>query len=77
MTIDDWTLIPGGLISNSIIVAAGARLAVQGMKRCLNQIARAEYGPVREQMLACMASEDFQEGLAALRSKRAPAFNRR
>ncbi len=60
-------------------LAANAPLAVQGMKRCLDRVARGQFDATaaRADMLACLSSEDFQEGLAALRARRAPVFRGR
>jgi enoyl-CoA hydratase len=61
------------------LLASRAPLAVQGMKRALNAIARgtAEAAEVDAAVLRCMRSEDLVEGLAAWKEKRAPVFRGR
>lgn len=53
-----------------------APLAVGGMKRILNAIARGEYDTdaARASMLACERSSDIKEGVAAWTEKRKPMF---
>jgi enoyl-CoA hydratase len=60
-------------------LAAGAPLAVQGMKRSLNEIGRGAFdlAAVREREALCAASADLQEGLAAFAQRRAPKFSAR
>ncbi len=60
-------------------LAAMAPLAVQGMKRALNEIARGEFDAAgcAARAKASQASEDVKEGLAAYREKRAPVFRGR
>lgn len=57
-------------------LAAMAPLAVQGMKRALNEIARGEFDAAgcAARAKASQASEDVKEGLAAFRERRAPVF---
>jgi enoyl-CoA hydratase/carnithine racemase len=57
-------------------LAEGAPLAVQGMKRSLDEIARGEFDltRLREREARCAASEDLREGLAAFARKRQPRF---
>ena len=51
-------------------------LAVRGMKRAINEISRGTLDAARlkDEILACFASEDLIEGLAASRQKRKPEF---
>jgi enoyl-CoA hydratase len=60
-------------------LAAGAPLALRGMKTSLNEIARAEYhlSNLAERVARCAGSADLQEGMAAMAGKRAPRFNGR
>jgi enoyl-CoA hydratase len=57
-------------------LAAGAPLALQGMKASLDELALAVAVPavLREREARCAASADLREGLAAAREKRAPRF---
>ncbi len=57
-------------------LAAGAPLALRGMKTSLNEIARAELNlPALQQRAAlCAASDDLREGQAAFSAKRSPRF---
>lgn len=58
---------------------AGAPLALRGMKTSLNEIARAEYhlSALNERIARCAASDDLQEGMAAVADKRTPRFQGR
>ncbi len=60
-------------------LAAGAPLALRGMKQSLNEIARGEFDlpRLRERETLCAASEDLREGLAAVTAKREPVFGGR
>jgi enoyl-CoA hydratase/carnithine racemase len=60
-------------------LAAGAPLAVRGMKASLNEIAagQADAATLRQREAQCAASADLQEGLAALAARRAPQFSGR
>lgn len=57
-------------------LAAGAPLAVQGMKQSLDEIARGEFdlARLRAREARCAASDDLREGLAAFAHKRRPHF---
>ena len=57
-------------------LAAGAPLALRGMKASLNEMARGEFdlARLREREALCAASADLQEGKAAFTEKRAPRF---
>lgn len=60
-------------------LAAGAPLAVQGMKQSLDEIARGDIDlpRLRAREAACAASDDLREGLAAYTERRAPRFTGR
>jgi enoyl-CoA hydratase len=60
-------------------LASRAPLAVQGMKRALNAVARgtADAAEVDVAVIRCMRSEDLAEGLLAWAQRRAPAFRGR
>lgn len=55
---------------------AGAPLAIDGMKRSLDEIARGEFdlAALRERELRCACSEDLREGQAAFAERRTPCF---
>ena len=63
----------------SAILAANAPLAVQGMKRCLNDIARGDADPalIAANVERSQASADLHEGQAAWLEKRTPHFTGR
>lgn len=60
-------------------LAANAPLAVRGMKRSLDEIARGHFdlAALREREATCAASADLQEGIAAFAARRAPTFSGR
>jgi len=60
-------------------IAALAPLAVQGMKRALDEIARGalDVPALEARSAACKDSEDLKEGLRAFREKREPVFQGR
>lgn len=60
-------------------LAAGAPLALRGMKASLNEIARGEFhlSTLREREARCAASADLAEGRAAFAEKRRPNFGGR
>jgi len=60
-------------------LAAGAPLALRGMKASLNEIARGEFHrpTLREREARCAASADLAEGQAAFAEKRRPQFSGR
>lgn len=71
--------LPGRVAALAATLAANAPLAVQGMKRALNAIARGDADP---EAIAATArrvkeSEDLREGRAAWLEKRAPVFQGR
>lgn len=57
-------------------LAGMSPLALKGMKRAINAISRGNLDAARlkQETLACFASEDVVEGLAASREKRKPVF---
>jgi enoyl-CoA hydratase/carnithine racemase len=60
-------------------IADLAPLAVQGVKRALNEIAHGtlDAAALADRVAQCKASADLQEGLAAFRAKRDPIFQGR
>jgi len=60
-------------------LAAGAPLALRGMKSSLNEIARGEYhlSALNERIARCAHSADIREGMAAMAEKRPPRFTGR
>ncbi len=60
-------------------LAANAPLAVRGMKRSLNEVARGEVDEavLRQRIDACAGSADLREGIAAFSQRREPRFSGR
>lgn len=77
-------IVPAGELAARVdalaaLLASRAPLAVQGMKRALNAIARGnpDAAAVDADVSRCMRSADLIEGLAAWKEKRAPVFRGR
>ena len=77
-------LVPAGDLDAAVqavadALAAGAPLALRGMKLSLDEIARGEahLSAIRDREAACAASDDLREGRAAMAEKRAPRFTGR
>ena len=77
-------LVPPGQLDATVqamadALAAGAPLALRGMKQSLDEIARGDFhlSALREREAVCAASADLQEGRAAMAEKRAPKFSGR
>ena len=66
----------GAVAAKAALLAANAPLAVQGMKRALNDIARgdADMAEIGARAAAVGRSADLQEGRAAWMAKRTPRF---
>jgi enoyl-CoA hydratase/carnithine racemase len=79
----DWLVSPEQLAPRCQALVATltdmAPLALRGMKRAINQIARGslDAAATRAAIAEAYASEDLQEGLAAHREKRKPVFRGR
>jgi DNA-binding NarL/FixJ family response regulator len=60
-------------------LAAGAPLALRGMKQSLDEIARGDFhlSTLREREARCAASDDLREGRLAMAEKRPPRFTGR
>lgn len=60
-------------------IAEMAPLAVQGMKRALNEIGHdaLDVAALGARIAACKASEDLKEGIASFAEKRKPVFRGR
>jgi enoyl-CoA hydratase/carnithine racemase len=60
-------------------LAAGAPLALRGMKQALNEFVRGDWvdARVRERETLCATSADLREGLVAWRERRVPRFEGR
>jgi enoyl-CoA hydratase/carnithine racemase len=60
-------------------LAAGAPLALRGMKQALNEFVRGDWvdARVRERETLCASSADLREGLTAWRERRLPRFEGR
>ena len=76
----DEAVAPGEVMTRSLalaaVLAANAPIAVQGMKRCLNDIARGEpdFDLIAANVTRSRQSADLVEGRAAWLEKRAPVF---
>lgn len=74
--------VPGEALDTEVartvaLLAANAPLAVRGMKRSLNEIARGEIDldRLRTRVQECAESADFREGVAAFAERREPRFS--
>jgi enoyl-CoA hydratase/carnithine racemase len=71
---------PEALMEEALTIARRAAsmapMATAGMKAALDAMAAERYDPAEGERIyrACMASRDLREGIAAMRSKRDPAF---
>ena len=77
-------LVPAGRLDAAVqtmadALAAGAPLALRGMKQSLNEIARGDFhlSTLHARVAQCAASDDLREGRAALAQKRPPRFSGR
>jgi enoyl-CoA hydratase len=71
--------LPGRTAELAAVLAGNAPLAVAGMKRTLNEVARGAFdeGVARQRAQASFRTADFGEGFAALLAKRPPKFQGR
>lgn len=75
----DVEALDAAVARHAATLAANAPLAVCGMKRSLDEIARGSWDAeaLAARVAACAASEDLREGLAAFAARRAPRFQGR